>query len=92
MMKYSKFDLLELILNHPDFCNFSGTDSDLRDRTKENPPLSIDRINGQWYNTTHVKEADYLNSQKVLMFFQIKKRRFPPQMQFGINRNEMMRR
>ena len=49
-MKYSKFDLLELILHHPDFCNFSGTDSDLRDRTKENPALSIDLKKEQWYD------------------------------------------
>ena len=49
-MKYSKLELWELIRQHPDFCNFSGTESDLRDWTKENPGLSIDLKKGQWYN------------------------------------------
>jgi hypothetical protein len=49
-MKYTNSELWQFIQLHPDFRNFSGTDSDLRDRTKENPALSIDLKKGQWYD------------------------------------------
>ena len=49
-MEYTKFELWELIQPHPDYCNFSGPDSDLRDRNIENPGLSIDLKKGQWYD------------------------------------------
>ena len=49
-MKYSKLELWELIRQHPDFCNFSGIDSDLRDWNKENPGLSIDLKKGLWFD------------------------------------------
>ena len=49
-MRYSKFELWQLIQQHPDFINFTGKDNDLRDRNKENPGLSIDLKKGQWYD------------------------------------------
>ena len=49
-MRYTTSELWQYIQLHPDFCNFSGTDSDLRDNTKENPALSIDLKKGQWYD------------------------------------------
>ena len=50
MMRYSKFELWQLIQQHPDFINFSGKDNDLRDRNKENPGLSINLELGKWYD------------------------------------------
>ena len=49
-MRYSKFELWELIQQHPDFFNFSGTEIDLRDWTRENPALSINLKKEQWYD------------------------------------------
>ena len=49
-MRYTNVELWQLIQSHSDFCNFSGTDNDLRDWTIENPGLSIDLKKGQWYD------------------------------------------
>ena len=65
-MRYSKFELWELILQHPDFCNFSGTDNDLRDRTKGNPALSIDLEKGRWYDHNTGKGGSLLQLAKSL--------------------------
>ena len=65
-MRYSKFELWELILQHLDFCNFSGTDNDLRDRTKENPALSIDLEKGRWYDHNTGKGGSLFELAKSL--------------------------
>ena len=76
-MKYSDFELWQNIQQHPDFSNFSGTDSDLRDKNKENPGLSINLDIGQWYDHNSGKGGGLFELAKSLNVLPDKEKKIP---------------
>jgi hypothetical protein len=77
MMKYSDFELWQNIQQHPDFSNFSGTDSDLRDKNKENPGLSINLELGKWYDHNSGKGGGLFELAKSLNVLPDKEKKIP---------------
>ena len=65
-MKYTTFDLWQYIQKHPDYANFSGTDSDLRDWNKENPGMSINLKKCQYYDHNRGEGGSLLELAKSL--------------------------
>ena len=76
-MKYSDFELWQNIQQHPDFSNFSGTGSDLRDKNKENPGLSINLDIGQWYDHNSGKGGGLFELAKSLNVLPEKEKKIP---------------
>ncbi len=76
-MKYSDFELWQNIQQHPDFSNFSGTDSDLRDKNKENPGLSINLDIGKWYDHNSGKGGGLFELAKSLNVLPDKEKKIP---------------
>ena len=66
MMRYSNLELWQFIQQHPDFSNYCGSDTDLRDRNKKNPGMSIDLVKGQWYNHNEGKGGGLYELAKKL--------------------------
>ena len=76
-MKYSNSELWQFIQPHPDFANFSGIESDLRDKNKENPGLSINLDIGQWYDHNSGKGGGLFELAKSLNVLPDKEKKIP---------------
>ena len=76
-MKYSNSELWQFIQPHPDFSNYSGIESDLRDKNKENPGLSINLDIGQWYDHNSGKGGGLFELAKSLNVLPDKEKKIP---------------
>ena len=76
-MKYSNSELWQFIQPHPDFSNYSGIESDLRDKNKENPGLSINLDIGQGYDHNSGKGGGLFELAKSLNVLPDKEKKIP---------------